>query len=118
MAKKLRVKKSKEEIKNELKINLERISTYSIPSEHKVGLLVCKNCFINDLFFITTLNVASMNLVIMNRWGNILYDETNANPTWDGENHPDGVYYYMYTATGINGEILKGRGFFHLVNNN
>jgi hypothetical protein len=50
MAKKLRVKKSKEEIKNELKINLERISTYSIPSEHKVGLLVCKNCFINDLF--------------------------------------------------------------------
>ena len=59
-----------------------------------------------------------MNLVIMNRWGNILYDETNANPTWDGENHPDGVYYYMYTATGINGEILKGRGFFHLVNNN
>lgn len=73
---------------------------------------------INDLFFITTLNVASMNLVIMNRWGNILYDETNANPTWDGENHPDGVYYYMYTATGINGEILKGRGFFHLVNNN
>jgi gliding motility-associated-like protein len=73
---------------------------------------------INDLFFITTLNVTSMNLVIMNRWGNVLYDVTSANPTWDGEDYPDGVYYYMYTATGINGEILTGRGFFHIVDNN
>ncbi|MFO0493996.1 MAG: hypothetical protein ACK50Y_00565 [Flavobacteriia bacterium] len=50
MAKKQRVKKNKEEKKNELKINRERINTYSIPSEDKVGLIICKKCFHNGLF--------------------------------------------------------------------
>lgn len=50
MAKKQRVKKNKEEKKNELKINLERIKTYSIPSEDKVGLVIFKKCFNNGLF--------------------------------------------------------------------
>ena len=70
----------------------------------------------NDDFFITTKNVKSLNLIINNRWGNLVFEQTAENPKWNGADCVDGVYFYQYSATGLNGDVLKGKGFVHLVN--
>ena len=69
----------------------------------------------NAGFYIKTLNVTEMKLTIVDRWGVVVFDETNANPKWYGDDCVDGVYFFMYSATGINGEVLKGNGFLHLI---
>lgn len=76
----------------------------------------------NDLFHLTVENAAEVELIITNRWGNVVFQNTAANPTWDGHmNTPggaeaaEGVYFYRYKVTGVAGDILEGHGFFHLV---
>ena len=69
------------------------------------------------------LNLNSLRLVILNRWGNVIYDETSDNlllsvPSWDGGTSEDGVYFYRYEGTGIAGQELDGHGFLHLIRNN
>ncbi len=60
---------------------------------------------VNETFTIENLP-ASSNIVIYNRWGNIVYQSDNYQNNWDGENHPDGVYYYILTMP--NGETKHG----------
>jgi gliding motility-associated-like protein len=75
----------------------------------------------NDLFFLDTENVEEMTLVITNRWGNLIYEGKGPNPAWDGTNQSDveveeGVYFYKYTAVGVNPEpVAEGHGFIHLI---
>lgn len=69
----------------------------------------------NDGFYIKTLNVSKLELIIIDRWGAVVFEQTNANPKWNGDDYVDGVYFFMYTATGLNGDILKGNGFLHLI---
>jgi gliding motility-associated-like protein len=79
----------------------------------------------NDEFFLTSKNLTSLNLVIVNRWGLVVFDKlstdlVNDNPSWDGKvgqnTANEGVYFYKYTAIGINGQELVGHGFLHLYN--
>jgi gliding motility-associated-like protein len=77
----------------------------------------------NDIFVLDWLNLKSLRLVIFNRWGNVLYDETSEDmnsmvPSWDGGNAEDGVYFYRYEGVGIAGQELEGHGFLHLVREN
>ncbi|MBY0426983.1 MAG: gliding motility-associated C-terminal domain-containing protein, partial [Cytophagales bacterium] len=46
----------------------------------------------NDLFFVTTSNVADYTLVIINRWGEKVYISNDKKSTWDAKNVPDGIY--------------------------
>lgn len=75
---------------------------------------------VNDTFFLTTENVESITVVITNRWGNLMFEGTGADPKWDGNNQAgepveDGVYFYKYTATGvIPNQVVEGHGFIHL----
>jgi gliding motility-associated-like protein len=54
----------------------------------------------NDVFTIVDLDYFPKNsLIIFNRWGNIVYQASPYNNTWDGKNEngddlPDGTYYY------------------------
>ena len=78
---------------------------------------------INDVFDLDWLNLSTLRLVILNRWGNVIYDETSDNlllsvPSWDGGTSEDGVYFYRYEGTGIAGQELEGHGFLHLIRNN
>lgn len=74
----------------------------------------------NDLFYLETINVEEMTLIITNRWGNLMYSGTGPNPAWDGTNQggadaEEGVYFYKYTATGvIPDQVVEGHGFVHL----
>lgn len=81
----------------------------------------------NELFFLDTKNVIELQLIILNRWGNVLLnatsvDLTNNNPSWDGkvngEIASEGVYFYKYIAKGLNNQEVSGHGFLHLVNKN
>jgi gliding motility-associated-like protein len=78
----------------------------------------------NETFYLDTKNVISLQLIIMNRWGNVLMDVTsvdliNNNPAWDGkingEPASEGVYFYKYIGAGLNNQEVSGHGFLHLV---
>ncbi|MDH4471205.1 MAG: gliding motility-associated C-terminal domain-containing protein [Fluviicola sp.] len=73
----------------------------------------------NPTYFIKTTNSEKVQLTILNRWGNPVFDETSPNPVWDGKingvNADEGVYFYTYVVTGINGETLEGHGFLQLL---
>ena len=87
----------------------------------------------NELFELTVENLSELQLIIFNRWGNIVFNETstdvdNDNPAWNGEvdnsgkEAEEGVYFYKYTAVGLEDQnseneaiVLKGHGFLHLV---
>jgi gliding motility-associated-like protein len=69
----------------------------------------------NDLFEIQDLP-ENTELIILNRWGNVVFSTTNYQNNWDGKNTlgnelVDGVYTYKFTTkTG-----RSGHGFVHLV---
>ena len=77
---------------------------------------------VNDVFELDWINLKSLRLVILNRWGNVIYDETSDNltvtiPSWDGGDAEDGVYFYRYEGLGIADQQLEGHGFLHLIRN-
>jgi gliding motility-associated-like protein len=74
----------------------------------------------NDIFFVTSQNLASLELLIFNRWGNLMATINNPLAGWDGKTSngneaTEGVYFYKYIATGQAGEEIKGQGFLTLV---
>ncbi len=68
----------------------------------------------NDEFTIKVQNVLSIDVVIINRWGNVMYEYHDLNGFWDGTSNgkkaDEGVYFYKYTARALNGEVLTGHG--------
>jgi gliding motility-associated-like protein len=74
----------------------------------------------NDLYFLTTTNSVSIDLSIINRWGNVVFEGSGINPAWNGKmksgaDAPDGVYFYKYTVYGLQNQFIEGHGFLHLV---
>lgn len=80
----------------------------------------------NDIYFFETINTVEFELLIMNRWGNVMYDVTldeidlQNKVGWDGtapsgNDATEGTYFYKYTATGVNGDQVSGEGFLQLV---
>ncbi|MBM3431280.1 MAG: gliding motility-associated C-terminal domain-containing protein, partial [Bacteroidetes bacterium] len=69
----------------------------------------------NDFFAIENLP-ENTEVIILNRWGNIVYSSTNYQNTWDGKDTSgkelvEGVYTYKFKTE--SGEI--GHGFVHLL---
>lgn len=68
----------------------------------------------NDVFLIHGLDAYPENkLIIYNRWGNIVYEQSNYNNDWNGENNsgeeiPDGTYFALLTVYGKEEITLKG----------
>jgi gliding motility-associated-like protein len=61
----------------------------------------------NDVFFIKGVeNFPTSNLVIYNRWGKKVYENEDYRNNWDGEKHPDGVYFYILTLN--TGKMING----------
>ena len=71
---------------------------------------------INDLFrpdmgLFGSEGIENFHAIIYNRWGRKIYEWSNPDEGWDGEKHPDGIYYYVITAVGKftgNNYELKG----------
>ena len=79
------------------------------------NVITPNNDGINDLFEIDNLP-ENTEVIILNRWGNIVFSSTNYQNNWDGKDNSgkalvDGVYAYIFTT-----EVGKtGHGFVHLI---
>jgi gliding motility-associated-like protein len=74
----------------------------------------------NDVYAFTMENITTMDITILNRWGNVVYQSTDPLFKWDGkaQNGVDalpGVYFYTFTAKGAQDEPFDGHGFIHLI---
>ncbi|MBS1637460.1 MAG: gliding motility-associated C-terminal domain-containing protein [Bacteroidetes bacterium] len=73
----------------------------------------------NDVFTIKTNGYKDLELVIYNRWGQVLIELSGLNLGWDGVNAngkhaPDGTYFYMLTGTSLSGKSIERTGFLTL----
>jgi gliding motility-associated-like protein len=69
----------------------------------------------NDLFEIPGISKFPDNeLIIYNRWGNLVYSKSNYNNTWDGSSNkntgklPAGTYYYILKLNDTENSVIKG----------
>lgn len=73
----------------------------------------------NDVYGIFTINAASQEAAIYNRWGNKIVELNTPNATWDGtvggKEAVDGVYFMKYKIVGLNGQEKEGQTFLHLI---
>lgn len=78
----------------------------------------------NDVFTINPENAVALDMVISNRWGNVVYESDDVEGVWNGRvnnNGPEcteGTYFYQFTIVGEDGQIRKEHGFVHLVRDN
>jgi gliding motility-associated-like protein len=68
----------------------------------------------NDQFLIHTTNMKDLEVTILDRWGVVMCEYNGTAGFWDGESNGkeanEGVYFYIYKATGVNGDVLEGHG--------
>ena len=59
---------------------------------------------VNEYFYIKDIEKLKSNQVfVFNRWGNVVYSAKNYDNTlvkWDGDNLPEGTYFYIITSEG------------------
>ena len=70
---------------------------------------------INDVFNFGEYAMESVNVYLYNRWGELVFNWNTIDTEWDGrgldgEDLPEGVYYYVLQATGQDGESYDKRG--------
>jgi len=72
----------------------------------------------NDSFQIDVENGVSIDVVIVNRWGNFVAELTDFTQKWDGTSKgnemDEGVYFFKYSILGKDGNTLEGQGFVEL----
>jgi gliding motility-associated-like protein len=90
------------------------------PPPVQVSLLTTYNAFspngdgVNDLFLTKNQNLTYYRLTIFNRWGNKLFETTDPQAGWNGTYQggevPEGTYFYLLEAIGIDQKeyLLKG----------
>lgn len=74
----------------------------------------------NELFTpIFYKNIKSANLIILNRWGNLIYNESNLLLGWDGTSNgkecTEGVYFWKIDYEDFNSTKFTSQGFLHLI---
>lgn len=76
----------------------------------------------NDLFTLNIENASSLEIVILNRWGNVVFESTDMNFAWNGKINnsgavcADGTYFYKFVIIDLNGNETEEHGFVQLVN--
>ncbi|NRA10650.1 MAG: gliding motility-associated C-terminal domain-containing protein [Crocinitomicaceae bacterium] len=77
---------------------------------------------VNDVYSLEVTNASDVHLVILNRWGNVVFEQNGLNPAWDGTSPngkkvQEGTYFYKYVITGVDESIppLEGHGFIQVV---
>jgi len=71
----------------------------------------------NDVFFLKSANLGEITALIMDRWGNKVYEtsSTTGNISWDGKNLngkdcSSGVYFYVIKAKGTDDKAYEQKG--------
>ncbi len=70
----------------------------------------------NDRLVIDLKDPASvMDIVIFNRWNNVVYQNKKYNNTWDGKGLNSGTYFYVLRVTTQDGKTSEYRGYIMLL---
>ena len=74
----------------------------------------------NDVFTVDGTNLESVEAEIFNRWGQKMYSWNHVKGYWDGRTQsgieaPDGTYFYIISAKGMDGEEYFKKGGFSLI---
>jgi len=74
----------------------------------------------NDIFAITSANVVTLEAVVFDRWGLLMYGWNGINGGWNGRTKAgieasEGTYYYLITYTDFKGDVFNLQGPFNLV---
>jgi gliding motility-associated-like protein len=76
----------------------------------------------NDVFQLANPeNIKEVQTLIVNRWGNVILEQTDSTLTWNGKVNNSGqlcsggVYFYTMKITGLNGKVIEEKGFLHLI---
>lgn len=73
---------------------------------------------INDYFIIDdAYSQLGNTLIIINRWGNKMFEASPYKNDWDGDKISDGVYFYLYYPNGIKDPGYVKHGFLHVFAN-
>jgi gliding motility-associated-like protein len=70
---------------------------------------------INDLFTVVAANLTDFEMLIYNRWGELVYQTNSREPGWkgfsdNGYSYPDGTYLYRVDAVGLDGQVYHKTG--------
>lgn len=81
------------------------------------NLLIIPNVFTpngdgnNDLYYVTAKNITDYHIVIVNRWGETMFESKDIAEPWDGTTNGvrcnDGTYFYLLRGVSASGEIVK-----------
>lgn len=95
---------------------------YPPPSIHVPNVFTPNADGTNDFFEFSPVFIAEIQVTIVNRWGNLVFEGKGPDPKWDGKINSneasDGTYFYKYTATSLIGEEFSGHGFVQLIRAN
>ena len=95
------------------------VSSLPQPNIHVPNVFTPNQDGVNDEFFIETSFAQSIQLFILNRWGEVVYQTSEFNSKWNGDINgkaaSDGVYFYKYEVLGINSDVLTGHGNITLI---
>ncbi len=76
---------------------------------------------VNDVITLTSPSMEPLDLVIHNRWGQVVFSRTARIVQWDGRNGlsgepmPAGVYFYVMHAWLPNGDFFTRNGYIHVM---
>jgi gliding motility-associated-like protein len=73
----------------------------------------------NDAFYIDVENGATIQVIVVNRWDNVMFEINDFITKWDGtfggNQANEGTYFYKYTITGLDGTTQSGHQFVELL---
>ena len=81
------------------------------------NVLVLSSQVGNNEFFVNYNGIVDFNCLILNRWGNVIFQYTDPTGSWDGTNQKsgklatEGTYFYKIDATFEGGEPVQKHGF-------
>jgi len=88
------------------------------------NVITPNNDGVNDFYIIKgdTEIFKKFNIIITNRWGNVITEYNDPSGKWDGTNLKgeivdEGVYFYNVQAETLQGEELVKKGFIHVIKN-
>jgi gliding motility-associated-like protein len=75
---------------------------------------------VNDVFTVKNVGLETMDAQIFNRWGQKQYEWHTTNGGWDGRTAagvlvPDGTYFFIISAKGLDGKEYFEKGSFELI---
>ena len=97
---------------------VRQVITVDVPSKLTIPNVFTPNGDkVNDILFLGADNLSEITMTIFDRWGHLVYELTSktGNIAWDGKSQigtdcAEGVYYYVLTATGKDGNAFDEKG--------